>query len=32
METAHRLGCRLRIDEYVVEGFRVPLPSDHEVR
>jgi hypothetical protein len=30
METAHRLGCRLRIDEYVVEGYRVPLPSDCE--
>jgi hypothetical protein len=21
METAHRLGCRLRIDQYVLEGF-----------
>jgi hypothetical protein len=29
METAYRLGCRLRIDEYVVEGFRVP--TDHDV-
>jgi hypothetical protein len=24
METAYRLGCRLRIDEYVVEGFSIP--------
>jgi hypothetical protein len=23
METAHRLGCRLRIDQYVLEGFLV---------
>jgi hypothetical protein len=28
MDTAHRLGCRLRIDEYVVEGFRVPTARD----
>jgi hypothetical protein len=28
METAHRLGCRLRIDEYVVEGFRLHSPPD----
>ncbi len=26
METAYRLGCRLRIDEYVVEGFGIPGP------
>ena len=26
--TAHRLGCRLRIDEFVLEGFRVPEPLD----
>ena len=25
-ETAHRLGCGLWIDGYVVEGFHVPLP------
>jgi hypothetical protein len=30
METAGRLGCRLRIDEYVVEGFRVPTSRDVE--
>jgi hypothetical protein len=30
IETAHRLGCRLRIDEYVVEGFHVPSPSEGE--
>lgn len=30
METAHRLGCRLRIDEYVVEGFRVPTALDQD--
>lgn len=24
METADRLGCRLRIDEYVLEGFLLP--------
>jgi hypothetical protein len=30
METAYRLGCRLRIDEYVVEGFHVPTAVDLE--
>ena len=30
METAGRLGCRLRIDEYVVEGFHVHSASDPE--
>ena len=29
-ETAHRLGCRLWIDEYSVEGFHVPNPFDRE--
>jgi hypothetical protein len=24
METAYRMGCRLRIDEFVVEGFSLP--------
>ena len=24
-ETAHRLGCRLRIDQYMVEGFHLPI-------
>lgn len=24
METAYQLGCRLSIDEYVVEGFALP--------
>jgi hypothetical protein len=28
--TAYRLGCRLRIDEFVLEAFRVPAPPDHE--
>jgi hypothetical protein len=28
--TAYRLGCRLRIDEFVLEGFRVPDASDYE--
>ena len=27
-ETAYRLGCRLRIDQYVVEGFHLPMPVD----
>jgi hypothetical protein len=30
MQTASRLGYRLRIDEYVVEGFRVPTAHDEE--
>jgi hypothetical protein len=30
IETAHRLGCRLRIDEYVVEGFHVNSPIEGE--
>jgi hypothetical protein len=29
-ETAHRLDCRLWIDGYLVEGFRLPLPSEEE--
>jgi hypothetical protein len=28
METAHRLGCRLRIDQYVLEGFLLPAAPD----
>jgi hypothetical protein len=28
METAYRLGCRLRIDEYVLEGFLVPAAPE----
>jgi hypothetical protein len=27
-ETAYRLGCRLRIDQYMVEGFHIPLPAE----
>jgi hypothetical protein len=27
-ETAYRLGCRLRIDQYVVEGFHIPLTGE----
>jgi len=27
-ETAYRLGCRLRIDQYLVEGFHLPMPVD----
>jgi hypothetical protein len=27
-DTAYRLGCRLRIDQYVVEGFHIPLPGE----
>jgi hypothetical protein len=27
-ETAHRLGCGLWIDGYVVEGFRLPMPVE----
>jgi hypothetical protein len=27
-DTAYRLGCRLRIDQYVVEGFHIPLQAE----
>jgi hypothetical protein len=30
IDAASRLGCRLRIDEYVVEGFRAPLSPGSE--